>query len=56
MNVSEDTLKVLEDFRDKLMDRFLSLCNYNDYDKINLLTIGDTVDNVYDTIVEDLIK
>jgi hypothetical protein len=40
--------KDLDDFRNELMDKFLSLCNYNDYNKITLLRIGETVDEIYD--------
>ena len=43
-------------FKDKLMDEFLSLCNYNDFDKINLLTIGDTVDRIYDECIEEMMR
>ena len=43
-------------FRDELMDEFLSLCNYNDYNKINLLTIGETVDRIYEKCIDDMVK
>ncbi len=43
-------------FKDKLMDEFLSLCNYNDFDKVNLLTIGDTVDRIYDECIEEMMR
>ena len=36
--------KDLDDFRDEIMDRFLSLCNYNDYNKLTLLRIGETIE------------
>jgi hypothetical protein len=51
-----DSFEAVDMFRDKLMDEFLSLCNYNDFDKINLLTIGDTVDRIYDKCITDMLK
>ena len=39
--------KDLDDFRNEIMDRFLSLCNYNDYNKLTLLRIGETIDEIY---------
>lgn len=43
--------KDLDDFRDEIMGKFLSLCNYNDYNKLTLLRIGETIDKVYDKYV-----
>ena len=51
-----DKFKAVDKFRDELMDKFLSLCNYNDYNKINLLLIGETIDKVYDKCIEDMVK
>lgn len=39
--------KDLDDFRNDIMDKFLSLCNYNDYNKLTLLRIGETIDDAY---------
>lgn len=50
-----DKFKAVDKFRDELMDKFISLCNYNDYNKINLLLIGETVDRVYDKCIEDMV-
>ncbi|MDD5980167.1 MAG: hypothetical protein PUC23_03545 [bacterium] len=50
-----DRFEAVENFRDKLMDEFIKLCNYNDYGKINLLTIGNTVDRIYDECIEELL-
>jgi hypothetical protein len=47
--------EVIDKFRDELMDKFMSLCNYNDFDKINLLTISETIDRIYDKIIADII-
>lgn len=38
----------LELFRNMLMDKFLRLCNYNDYNKLTLLKIGDVVNECFD--------
>ncbi len=50
-----EKFKVADKFSDELMDEFMSLCNYNDFDKINLLTISETVDRIYDKIIADII-
>ena len=51
-----EKFKVVDKFRDELMDKFMSLCNYNDYNKINLLLIGDTVNDIYDKCIVDMVK
>ena len=43
--------KDLDDFRNEIMDKFLSLCNYNDYNKLTLLRISETIDEVYEKYV-----
>lgn len=48
--------EAVDKFRDELMDKFLSLCNYNDYNKINLLLIGETINDIYDKCIEDMVK
>lgn len=40
--------KDLYDFRNDIMSEFISLCNYNDYNKITLLRIGETIDRIYE--------
>lgn len=47
--------EAVDKFRDELMDRFMSLCNYNDYDEIDFLLIGDTVDDIYDKCIADMV-
>ena len=51
-----DKFEAVDKFRDALMDKFLELCNYNDYCKINLLLIGETVDRIYDKCIDDMRK
>lgn len=43
--------KALDDFKDDIMDKFLSLCDYNDYKRLTLLKIGETIDKSYYTYV-----
>ena len=47
--------EAVDKFRDLLMDEFIRLCNYNDYSKINLLLIGDTVERIYDRCINDMV-
>lgn len=51
-----DKFKAVDKFRDELMDKFMSLCNYNDYNKINLLLIGETIDQIYDKCIADMVE
>lgn len=44
----------LELFRNMLIDEFLRLCNYNDYNKLTLLKIGDVVDKCFDRSIETI--
>lgn len=44
----------LELFRNMLIDEFLRLCNYNDYNKLTLLKIGDVVDKCFDKSIETI--
>ena len=37
-----------------LIDEFLRLCNYNDYNKLTLLKIGDVVDECFDKSIETI--
>lgn len=51
-----DKFEAVDKFRNLIMNKFIELCNYNDYGKINLLTIGETVDRIYDRCIEDMVK
>lgn len=51
-----EKFKVVDKFRDELMNKFMSLCNYNDFNKLNLLTIGETVDRIYDKCIADIVE
>ena len=47
--------EAVDKFRDELMDKFLSLCNYNDFNKLNLEKIGDTVNEIYDKCIAEMV-
>lgn len=51
-----DRYEAVEKFCDLLMQKFIELCDYNDYGKINLLLIGDTVEQIYDKCLDDMRK
>lgn len=41
-------MELVDKFRNDLMDKFIDLCRGNDYNKLTLLKIGDTIDQIYD--------
>lgn len=47
--------EIIDKFRNMLDDRFLSLCNYNDFDELNLLTISETIADVYDECIAEMV-
>jgi len=51
-----DRYEAVDKFRDALMDKFLCLCNYNDFNKLNLEKIADTVNDIYDKCIDDMRK
>ena len=51
-----DKFEAVDKFRDELGEEFLSLCNYNDFNRINLLIISEAVDRIYDKCIEDMVK
>lgn len=51
-----EKFKVVDKFRDELMDKFMSLCNYNDFNKINLLRISEAIDDIYDKCIADIME
>ena len=46
--------EAVDKFREELMDKFMDLCDYNDFNKINLLTISETIDRIYDKCIKDI--
>lgn len=51
-----DSLEAVDKFRDELMNKFLRLCNYNDFSKLRLEKIADTINVVYDKCIDDLLQ
>ena len=47
--------EVVDKFKNDLMDKFIELCRGNDFNKINLLLIGDTVNDIYDKCIAELV-
>ena len=45
---------LIERFESLLMDEFLKRCNYNDFGKLDLLTIGEVVEVVRSRMEEKL--
>ena len=54
-NKAEIELEAIDDFKNGIMDRFIDMCRGNDYNKINLLQIGDTIDHIFDLYVKKMI-
>jgi hypothetical protein len=52
----EEVLYAVDKFRSDLMGKFIDLCRGNDYNKLTLLKIGDTVDQIYDKQIAELKK
>lgn len=44
----------MDTFRNELMDKFLYLCNYNDFSKLNLEKIADTINEIYDKCIDNI--
>lgn len=51
-----DSFEAVDKFRDELLHKFMKLCNYNDFNKLRLEKIADTVNDVYDKRIDDLLQ
>lgn len=51
----EKQIDAVDKFRSELVDKFIDLCRGNDFNKLTLLKIGDTVDQIYDKQVKDIL-
>lgn len=51
---TEEKQKLIDDFREKLVGVFLRKCNYNDFSKLCLITIVETIDKIYADIERGL--
>ena len=49
-------LAVTDDFQRRIRHIFLNMCNYNDYNTLNLLAIDGAIEALYDTFVAELKK
>lgn len=49
-------LEVVDDFQRRIRHIFLTMCNYNDYNKLNLLEIDGAIEALYDTFIAELKK
>jgi hypothetical protein len=50
----EKQMDAVDKFRNELMHTFIDLCRGNDYNKLTLLKIGDTIDRIYDKQIDDI--
>lgn len=51
----------LSDFKNEIVNNFIDLCRGNDYNKLNLLTIEDVINRIYDkhmkkTLFTDIVE
>lgn len=51
-----ESIQALENFRNDIVDKFIWMCDANDYNKLNLLNIVDAIDCIYDKHIESLLK
>lgn len=40
--------RLIDEFKNEVMSKFIELCRGNDYNKLTLLRIGDTIDRIYE--------
>ena len=53
---TEETLNAIDSFKDALVDKFLLLCNCNDFNKLTLLTISDAISDVFNEQILRVLK
>ncbi len=53
---AEVAVEAIDRFRNAIMDVFIDMCRGNDYNKVNLLQIGDAIDAVYDKQIAEICK
>jgi hypothetical protein len=51
-NKTRIELGAIDDFQNDIMSRFIDMCNGNDFNKINLLQIGDTIDHIFELHIQ----
>ena len=52
----KEFLPLLEKFRDEVVDKFIIMCDGNDYNKLNLMSMVDTIDCIYDKHIDNLLN
>lgn len=50
----DDKFAAVDRFRANLTNTFIDLCRGNDYNKLTLLKICDTIDRTYDRLIDDM--
>lgn len=40
--------RLIDKFKQEIMSEFIIMCKGNDFNKLNLLKIGDTIDRIYE--------
>ena len=48
--IAEEKQKLIDDFREKIVDEIMRKCNYNDFSKLCLVTIVETIDKIHGEI------
>ena len=44
----ENEKRLIDEFKKEIMNEFIKRCNGNDYNKLTLLRIGETIDRIYE--------
>lgn len=52
----KEMIDLLEKYRGKLMMRFIELCRGNDFNKVSLLVIGETINAIYDKLESEIFE
>lgn len=52
----KEFLPLLEKFRDEVVDKFIIMCDGNDYNKLNLMSMVDTIDCIYDKHIDNILN
>lgn len=45
---------ILTNFRNEIVDEFIRMCGGNDYNRLNLLAIAETIDRIYNKHADNL--
>lgn len=53
---SEVVIEAVDDFQSRIRNIFLNMCDYNDYNTLNLLQIDSAIECLFDAFVAELKK